>query len=99
MEGKIEIKISDVIAMNAEGKTRAEIGAHYGLSPADTTALFKDPELKGIRIRKPRAFVIVRDTQTQAEPVAEETTEVEVEENQSVQEEAEVNTVSSDWQN
>ena len=61
---KVQIKESDVIAMIHEGKSREEVGAHYGLDNADTVALFKHEAFKGLRAKKQRGFVVVRDEDT-----------------------------------
>lgn len=44
---KPTIKTEDVLAMLEEGKTREEIGAHYGLNKSDTKKLFAHKDLKG----------------------------------------------------
>ena len=61
---KVQIKESEVIAMIHEGKSREEVGAHYGLDNADTVALFKHEAFKGLRAKKQRGFVVVRDEDT-----------------------------------
>ena len=58
---KVQIKESEVIKMIHEGKSREEVGAHYGLDNADTVALFKHEAFKGLRAKKQRGFVVVRD--------------------------------------
>lgn len=58
---KIEILESDVIRMIHEGKSREEVGTFYGLDNADTVALFKHEAFKGLRAKKQRAFIIVKD--------------------------------------
>lgn len=61
---KVQIKESEVIKMIHEGKSREEVGAHYGLDNADTVALFKHEAFKGLRAKKQRGFVVVRDEDT-----------------------------------
>ena len=61
---KVQIKESEVIKMIHEGKSREEVGAHYGLDNADTVALFKHEAFKGLRAKKQRGFVIVKDEET-----------------------------------
>ena len=60
----VQIKESEVIKMIHEGKSREEVGAHYGLDNADTVALFKHEAFKGLRAKKQRGFVIVKDEDT-----------------------------------
>lgn len=61
---KVQIKESEVIKMIHEGKSREEVGAHYGLDNADTVALFKHEAFKGLRAKKQRGFVVVKDEDT-----------------------------------
>lgn len=61
---KVQILESEVIKMIHEGKSREEVGAHYGLDNADTVALFKHEAFKGLRAKKQRGFVIVKDEET-----------------------------------
>ena len=58
---KVQILESEVIKMIHEGKSREEVGAHYGLDNADTVALFKHEAFKGLRAKKQRGFVVVKD--------------------------------------
>jgi hypothetical protein len=44
---KPKISISEVLKMLEDGKTRKEIGEHFGLSGAATKALFANEKLKG----------------------------------------------------
>ena len=82
---KVQIKESDVIKMIHEGKSREEVGAFYGLDNADTVALFKHEAFKGLRAKKQRAFVIVRDEDTVVD--TSNTTEDTVEDNAVTEEE------------
>jgi len=45
----IRIELNNVIALNNTGKTRKEIGEHYGLSKTDCARLFRHPKLKNLR--------------------------------------------------
>lgn len=74
---KIEIRISDVIMMLEEGKTREQIGEHYGLNKAETTLLFKHEKLKGRRPKKTPSFTIVDDLGGNSTPSDEQHEEVE----------------------
>lgn len=67
MSQKIQIRVTDVLAMLKDGKTREEIGEHYGLNKADTKALFSIPQLKGKRTRKQRPFQIILDEADEVE--------------------------------
>lgn len=62
-QDKIKIRIPDVLGMLKDGKTRDEIGEHYGLSKADTKRLFLHPDLKGKKTVKKRElpFEIVEE--------------------------------------
>lgn len=44
---KVKITPAEVIKMLNEGKTRKEIGQHFGLNRTNTMNLFSDPRLKG----------------------------------------------------
>lgn len=83
---KVQIKESEVIKMIHEGKSREEVGAFYGLDNADTVALFKHEAFKGLRAKKQRAFVIVRDEDIAVD--TSNTTEDIIEDNAVVEEKA-----------
>lgn len=57
------IGIKQVLDMLSNGQTREEIRLHYGLNKTELGQLFKHPELKGKKTKKPKApaFVIVED--------------------------------------
>lgn len=74
---KTKVKFDDVISMLDAGKSRKEIGEHYGLSNADTAALFKDPDLKGRRAKKQRGFVLVKNSEAETTQIEEEAVEIE----------------------
>jgi hypothetical protein len=64
------IGIKQVLDMLSNGQTREEIRLHYGLNKTELGQLFKHPELKGKKTKKPKAaaFVIVED-ETECETV------------------------------
>ena len=66
---KVKVKISDVLSLLDQGKTRKEIGEHYNLSNNDVKAMFLHPELKGRRTKakKEVGFVFEEDTTTEEE--------------------------------
>lgn len=75
---KPQIRISDVLRMlQEEGKTRPEIGEHYGLNGVQLKKLFQHEELKGKKTRKApeEAFVIINDVSGDETP--EETPDTE----------------------
>lgn len=97
---KIQIRIPDVLAMLNAGKSREEIGQHYGLNGANTKALFNEPELKGKKAKKQRPFMIVREEQedvTAAISATEQINNVAQNEVENIQEE--VATSESNWAN
>ena len=51
----VPVSIPDIIRMLAEGKTRKQIGDHYGLNQPQTKALFDHPKLKGKKTTKQAA--------------------------------------------
>ena len=59
MEERKQIIIEDVQDMLVDGKTRDEIGSHYGLNGVETKRLFSHPELKGRRTHKAPTFDLV----------------------------------------
>lgn len=79
MSQKIQIRVTDVLAMLKDGKTREEIGEHYGLNKADTKALFSIPQLKGKRTRKQRPFQIILDEADEVETKNEDLPQVSTE--------------------
>lgn len=58
---KQKIKISEVLQLLEEGKTRPEVAEHYGISMADCRKLFKHPKLKGRKAHKAPDFVLEDD--------------------------------------
>lgn len=73
----VEIKISDVIAMLNAGKTRKEIGAHYGLNRANWMRLFQDPSLKGLKTKTGVVFTLAHDMETPNDKKAKKEAKVE----------------------
>ena len=74
---KVQISIADVKRMLNEGKDRNAIAQHYGLNFTNKIALFKHPELKGLKVKRAfnPAFEVVEDIPTipaQPVPVEEE---------------------------
>jgi hypothetical protein len=59
MSDRLEIKVVDVQQMLREGKTRNQIGEHYGLNKTATGKLFAHPELKGRRTHKDHGFTVI----------------------------------------
>ena len=57
------IKISEVLALLDEGKSREEIAEHYGISMPDCRRLFKHEKLKGKKAKKQPSFSITDDTE------------------------------------
>jgi len=57
----VPVSIPDIIEMMAAGKTRKQIGDHYGLNQPQTKELFNHPKLKGKKTTKQaaNAFKIV----------------------------------------
>ncbi len=51
----VPVSVPDVLEMLKAGKTRKEIGAHYGFNQPQTAALFKHPKLKGKKTIKQAA--------------------------------------------
>lgn len=72
MNQKIQIRVTDVIAMLEDGKSREEIGEHYGLNKSDIKALFSIPQLKGKRAKKQRPFQIIFDEADEVETTNED---------------------------
>lgn len=62
---KTEIKISEVLSLLEEGKTREEIRDYFDITKPDLVALFKHPLLKGKKAKKQRSFVVVDDVSTE----------------------------------
>ena len=60
----VVVKTSDVITMLNEGKTRKEIGKHFGLNRANVMRLFQDPSLKGLKTKTGTTFTLVHDVET-----------------------------------
>jgi len=75
-EGNIEIKVSKVLEMLNNGKTREDIGKHYSLSKSEIAQVFKHPKLKGKKTVKPNRFLVLDDT---AEEIIEKSVTEEVE--------------------
>lgn len=59
------INVDDVLSMLQNGKTRADIAEHYGISGVDCKALFQHPRLKHKKTIKPKelGFILVDDQQ------------------------------------
>jgi len=54
MQEKTQIKISDILAMLQNGKTRNDIAEHYGINMTEMKEIFKHPQLKGKKTKKPK---------------------------------------------
>jgi len=59
MSERQQIVVEDVLEMLADGKTREEIQAHYGLNGVELKKLFMHEQLKGRRTHKVPTFEIV----------------------------------------
>ena len=57
-----EIKISEVLSLLEDFKTRDEIGEHFELNKNEVKVLFAHPKLKGQRQRLKPTFSIKDDT-------------------------------------
>ena len=59
----MDIKVSDVKDLLANGKTRDEIKEHYNLTSKELKFLFQHSKLKGLKTKKPfsPSFEIVDD--------------------------------------
>ena len=68
---KVEIKLSTVIELLDNGKSREEIAAHFDLKMAQVNQMFKHPKLKGLRAKKvvEPAFVLEDDLTDKGTPV------------------------------
>jgi hypothetical protein len=62
MEEKVNIVISEVLALLESGHDREAIKAHYQISNSDLKLLFEHPKLKGKRPKKTN-IIIVDDTE------------------------------------
>jgi transposase len=95
-----DIKVSQVLTLLNEGKSREEIADHFEISMADCKRLFQHPELKGKKAKKQPAFNLIDDVN------GEEISQPEVEEeviNEEVTDEQEevldTEEVASEWDN
>lgn len=85
------VRISEVIDMLENGKTRPEIREELGLTASEITLLFKHPQLKGRRAKQPTNLEIIDDWAEESEKViAKQTEEV-------MFEDTEAETVESNW--
>ena len=77
MSDRKQITISSIVALLEEGKTRREIGEHFGLSQSDVKRIFQHEKLKGRKPHKVPTFELVDDTEgiDDVAPAMEETTE------------------------
>jgi len=74
---KPEIKISGVLALLEQGKSREEIAEHYGITMADCKRLFENPKLKGKKAKKQPAFTLIDDLEDNvSNPDTEEDDEI-----------------------
>ena len=60
-----EIKISEVLDLLEQGKTREEIQSIYGLSVKELKMLFSHPKLKGKKTKKAPSFILVDDLENE----------------------------------
>ena len=59
----IEIKITKVLDLLNEGKSRQEIADYFGISLFECKKLFLHPKLKGKKAKKQLPFNIIDDTE------------------------------------
>lgn len=69
-ENKNQIKITDVLNLLEEGKDRAAIKEHLGLTHSEMAALFQHPKLKNKKPKTQLSFVLVDDTEEAVEESA-----------------------------
>lgn len=62
-EMKKEIKISEVLDLLNQGKDRAGIREHYGLTHQEMQSLFQHPKLKNKKPKSQPSFILVDDTE------------------------------------
>lgn len=67
MSERQTIVVEDVLEMLRQGKTRDEIGTHYGLNGVDLKKLFQHPQLKGRRTHKEPSFIVVSRAESSVE--------------------------------
>lgn len=60
---KTQIKISDILTLLEQGKTRVEIRQTLGLTHKDMSEFFKHPKLKNKRPKSNSNFELVDDTE------------------------------------
>lgn len=63
MSDRKQIKISDVLDLLKQGKTRADIKEHYDLSHSGMKTLFQHEKLKGKKPHKQPDFELIDDTE------------------------------------
>ena len=61
------VRISDVLDLLDNGKSREQIAEHYGLTMADVRRLFKHEKLKGKKAKKQGMFELVDDIPAEGE--------------------------------
>lgn len=98
-ETKPTIVVSDVLNMLDEGKTREEIREFYGISKADLTRLFKNPNLKNKKPRKKPGFILEDDISTKDENPGPERAEAQTGTVSPVQEEPQSSFGEGDFRN
>lgn len=79
MSEKKQIKVSEVIALIENGKTRSQIREELGLSLQELAVLFKHPKLKNRRAKSVPTIEIIDDLEETLEVVEDEDTPLEEE--------------------
>lgn len=71
---KVVVAIKDILEMLESGKTRDDIGQHYGLNKTQVAILFRRPELKGKKTKKASIpqFVVAEDMNEMSSPQVQE---------------------------
>jgi len=57
------IKISTILELSEQGKTKEEIRVHFGLTKSEINKMFQHPKLKGLKPKKGVSFTLVDDTE------------------------------------
>jgi len=73
MSEKKQIKISDVVALLQEGKTRKEIAEHYDIPQSSVKKIFQHPKLKGKKSHKTPDYELVDDVSEDGTVITEDT--------------------------
>lgn len=72
-----EIKISEVLDLLEQGKTREEIQSVYALSAKELKMLFSHSKLKGKKTKKAPSFILVDDLENEEVEVLQQNPSIE----------------------